>query len=342
MKKRFWVGCFSAFGVAVLILDAQTALNASREAIQLCIRVIIPSLFPFFVLINLLSNSMLGCRFPFLTLFERWLHLPTGSGSLFLSGLLGGYPTGAQQVHNAWRSGSLDRENAQRMLAFCSNAGPAFIFGIVGPMFTDHKIVWVIWMIHILSSVLVGCIFPKEKPAAVKLHTSTASVSASLKRSVSVIGYVCGWVVLFRVIASFCSLWFLWYFPQEVRVLFTSLLELANGCTSLDLIKNEGLRMVAASAAVNFGGLCVLMQTASVTEGLKIDSYLKGKLLQTAYSIMFSLFAQYFLFPANERIDISSINIAAGIGVLLVILFFLRKNRVAFRGKIVYNGIINK
>ena len=39
---------------------------------------------------------------------------------------------------------------------------------------------------------------------------------------------------------------------------------------------------------LSFGGVCVLLQTASVTEGLPLGGYVKGKLLQTVFSFLLS------------------------------------------------------
>lgn len=337
MKKRFCIGCFAALGVAALILQAQTALQSAQEAVQLCIRVIIPSLFPFFVLINLLSGTMLAGQSRYLSAIEDWMNLPSGSGSLFICGLLGGYPTGAQQITSAWHAGVLDKGNAQRMLAFCSNAGPAFIFGIIAAKFTKISAAWLIWGIHILSAFLVGCVYPKAERKTAAVHLPSISFSDSVKKSVFVMGNVCGWVVLFRVLIAFCSSWFLCYFPKEIQILVISIFELANGCTNLELIDNEGLRMIIASAVVNFGGLCVLMQTVSVTAGLKMDSYFKGKVIQTAISIVLTVFVQRFIFPENERLDFSFSVIVLLFFASLVIILIAQKITVAFREKLLYN-----
>lgn len=345
MKKRLWVGCFASIGVGALILDAETALIASKEAVQLCMHVAIPSLFPFFVLINLLNGAIFGSEFCWLVPLEKRMKLPAGSGSLFVVSLLGGYPTGAQLVHRAWKDGAIDRSNAQRMLAFCSNAGPAFLFGIVGPMFSCRWTAWALWVIHILSSILVGCIYHREiRQSPAVLKPLPISFSDALKRSVSVMGYVCGWIVLFRVITVFCTRWFLWSFPKEIQVMFISVLELVNGSSSLNLIKNEGLRMIVASATVSFGGICVLMQTASVTDGLEVRDYLKGKLLQTIFAISLSVIVQVFLFPIDNRVNIDLLSFLAAPVILLLIFYFAgkRKFTVAFQKKPVYNSGRNK
>lgn len=341
MKKQITTGLFAAVGVLLLIFDAQTALTGAREAVQLCISVIIPSLFPFFVLINLLSSTMQVIRFRPL---ERFLKIPAGSSGIFVSGLLGGYPTGAQLVHRSWKDGILQKDDAERMLCFCSNAGPAFIFGIVGQQFTDGYIPWLIWLIHIVSAVAVARIVSAPvTQRSTKSDAVTVSFTDALRRSVTVIAYVCGWVILFRIIAAFFTRWFLWLFPTEIQVALISILELANGCTALKTVENEGLRMIIATAALNFGGVCVAMQTASVTNGLKLSSYIKGKLLQTAVGICLCCGLQLLL-PPDRRLQIDQ-KMLLFICALLPMIWYLaekRKITVAFHRKLVYNGIRNK
>ena len=61
--------------------------------------------------------------------------------------------------------------------------------------------------------------------------------------------------------------------------------ELANGCYELELVGSSGLRFVLVSCLLAFGGLCVSMQTISVTGKLGIGLYFPGKVLQCCISI---------------------------------------------------------
>ena len=72
-------------GLLILILDASTAIKGVREGIDLCIRTVIPALFPFFVLSPMLTGAVTGVRIPAL----RFLGCPEGAESIYLIGLLG-------------------------------------------------------------------------------------------------------------------------------------------------------------------------------------------------------------------------------------------------------------
>ena len=103
------------------------------------------------------------------------------------------------------------------------------------------------------------------------------------------IATVCGWIVLFRVLLAFLESWFLWILPDTVQVFISGLLELSNGCLGLLNIQNSAVRFLLCSVMLAWGGLCVTMQTRSVTDGLSLKPYLRGKLLQTFFSFLLSI-----------------------------------------------------
>ena len=104
--------------------------------------------------------------------------------------------------------------------------------------------------------------------------------------SVKSMGIVCGWVVLFRIIVTFLQSWCLWLLPRWGQILVIGLLELSNGCCELSgIIDMEG-RFILCSCMLAFGGICVILQTASVIKGLSLSGYIKGKILQTIFSAL--------------------------------------------------------
>lgn len=93
MKKLFQALALLAAFVLLIALP-QAAADGVRSALTLCGRVILPSLFPFFVCSNLFLllgySARLSARFGGAA--AKLLRLPPAAGSAFLLGLLGGYP----------------------------------------------------------------------------------------------------------------------------------------------------------------------------------------------------------------------------------------------------------
>lgn len=334
MKNRRTLirGIVAACAMLVMILDTKTAIAAAREGLVLCARTIIPSLFPFFVLGGVINSCLLGQNFRLMKPLGRLCKIPKGAESLLILGLLAGYPVGAQLITQAHLDGGLSKSTAKRMLGFCNNAGPAFLFGMLTPLFASAKTVWVLWGIHILSALITGWALPiKEQTIPRICPTNSISFSESLQKSIKAIAGVCGWVILFRIVIGFCNRWFMWLFPPTVQVLVSGLLELANGCVMLNNLPSEGMRFLLAGIMLSFGGLCVSMQTMSVTEGLGTGWYFPGKVLQTLSTALLCYLLQPVLFTGSE-VCFAPLPIMAGLVfiLLLSILAIGRKKVVAF------------
>lgn len=283
--RQVTLGCSALLGMGIVILDGKTALSGAAEGIGLCIQTVIPALFPFFLFSILLTSAFVGSEIRILRPLGALFPIPKGAESLLIAAFLGGYPVGAQSIAIAHHNGQLNKHDAERMLAFCSNAGPSFLFGIIGQMFYDRKIPWILWGIHIVSAWMVSCLLPHRQGTA-KLGQAQVSVSQAMAGAVKTMAMVCGWVVLFRVILAFGYRWFLWLFPIEIQVTFSGILELTNGCCNLNQIGNPELRFVICSGILALGGVCVTLQTLSVTQGLSIHYYCLGKLMQCAFSLV--------------------------------------------------------
>ena len=304
-RKHILTGIIAAVAMLVLILDGKTSIQGAIEGIELCLYTVIPSLFPFIFLSALMNSSLNITKTSIFLPLGRLCKLPAGSESILILGLLGGYPVGAEIIRQAYDRGQIDKEDGLRMLAFCSNAGPAFIFGMTSQLFSSKLIPWLIWGIQILSAIIVGILVPRySKSKSNFVQAPPLPISHALTRSIRVTATICGWVILFRIILLFSNRWFLWLLPSLPQKIIAGILEIVNGCTGLKDISSEGLRFILCCAFLTFGGLCVTMQTATITGELGCKSYLKGKLLQSSISILFAFLIQSLAFTNEHRIHI--------------------------------------
>ena len=333
MNKRILSTLIASIGFIIMILDAKTALRSAAEGIDLCIRTVIPSLFPFLFLSIMLTNTISGYRLPFIKKLGLFTHIPDGSETLLLVGLLGGYPVGAQSIAEAVRNRNISRETGSRMLSFCSNAGPAFLFGIGSTLFSQPWKCWVIWAIHILSALLIGHYTPCTTVDTASVNKpKPVSFSQAMQQALRVMATICGWVVIFCVIRTFCLRWFLWRLPSLVQCIFAGILELSNGCCSLLSIDNEDLRFLLFSLFLGFGGICVTMQTYSVCNGVNTSHYLPGKVM---HAILSTLIASAVI----SREMTLLLLLLSVISVTIQKLFVTnRKKQIAFLSSVMYNG----
>ena len=326
MSKQLRTGVFAGIGMLMLILDSKTALTGGLAGMQICIMQVIPALLPFFVLSILIGSAFTGADIPILRPLGRLCRMPRGSESLLILGLLGGYPAGAQSVCQAYQQGQLCKADAHRLLGFCSNAGPAFLFGIASVVFPYAWLPWALWIIHIVSAMITGLLLPGGSKVAVRLPTGKAiTLTEALECALYIMAKVCGWIVLFRMLQSFLERWFIWMLPLTTRVGIIGLLELANGCLELPAVADIGLRAVLCSAFLSIGGLCVTMQTMSVTGSLGLGMYIPGKLLQCTVSILLTLVMQLLFLPNSTLTPTTPLLITAFAAFLAVFALVLHK-----------------
>ena len=187
---------------------------------------------------------------------------------------------------------------------------------------------WQLWGIHILSAILVAFIIPSsDSKSHILQKQSELTWRESMLQAVKTMGYICGWIVLFRIILTFLDRWILWIVPAEGRVAIHGLVELANGCLSLSTIDSVGLRFILCSGMLAFGGLCVGLQTASVIGNLNIKNYYLGKILQTVFSLWFSAMAQQICFHSQYSVSLHPLFYAIPVGISVLFWFVLRKKQ---------------
>lgn len=312
-------------GMAVLILDSKAALASARQGVQLCLQTVIPSLFPLIVLSGMLNGAILGAETKALSPIAKLLHIPQRAISLIMVGFLGGYPMGASCVAAAVKNGAIAKRDGERMLAFCSNCGPAFIFGMGMQLFPRLWICFIAWGIHILSALITGMLTGGYSTQdASSLKASSTSVSRVLQNSVKVMASICGWVTIFRVLIGFADRWVLWAVPPAVRTLIAGILEISNGVCMLGDIKCLGERFVFFCFLISLGGFCVWLQTVTVCEGLDSSLYFPGKLTQGTISVLLSMCAQP-LFCYQERCPFGLVPIVLCATVCLIFALWTKK-----------------
>lgn len=300
--NRKWVVFIWVLILILLILDTNTAKTSASGGIEMCLKVIIPSLFPFFFVTLYLNTTLLGLSVPCFTRLTHWLHFPRGGDSLLLLGLIGGYPVGAQLILEAYRKGHLKKDTGKILLGYCNNAGPAFIFGVTGILFSSSWITITLWMIHIFSALLTGRLLPNPpQKSMVTIITQSVSVIDTLKKSMYSCATVCGWIVICKIITGYLSKWLSGVIPTPVTILLNGLIELSNGCLMLDAFPCESSRFILASLFLAFGGFCVMLQIASVTKDLGLGLYIPGKIIQTAVSTLSAAIVSHILFPGHTR-----------------------------------------
>lgn len=311
MKNKFAL-LASLSALFVLIFASQDVIAGSKYALNICAELILPSLFPFFVISALLAKLGLPqCIERMAGPAASRLFNVSGAGvSALFIGLCGGYPMGAAYIAQMYEGKIIERREAERLLAFCNNSGPAFIVGVIGAgVFGSGKIGLLLYAVHIMSAILVGLLFrgkavyiPQSAAKNEPLSFSRALPEAVKQAVVSALN-VCGFVVCFTVFSALLDTnGFLSLFSAKLSLLtgfelhwsragIIGLIELGSAAGIMRSLSPTPENLALAAAVIGWGGLSVHFQTMALISDTDIKGTLHfaGRLLSAVFSAVFVL-----------------------------------------------------
>ena len=134
--RDFCLGLALLLATLALMFWPKDSMAAARDGLTLCYNVIIPSLFPFFVLSALVVDLGLAGHLgrALEGIMRPLFNVPGACAPALALGFVGGYPVGARTALQLYQKGMCTKTEAERLLAFCNNSGPAFILGGLGSL----------------------------------------------------------------------------------------------------------------------------------------------------------------------------------------------------------------
>jgi len=262
---------------------------------------VLPALLPFMIITNMLIS--LG----FAQLIGQILSpamklvfgLPGAGGVALIIGLTSGYPIGAKAVADLQKAGELSTRDAQHLLAFCNNAGPLFILGVVGvSLFGSSTVGYILWIGHILSAIFLGILLRKNNeekskatPTIITFHRKKSNIrlgeimGGSVKNAMESMIVIGGLIVFFSAIMAVLEEI---GFPDTgvFAGLLAGIIEVTSGVRD---ISNAGISVYSIGTAafiIAFGGMSIHMQTFHFIDkiGIKPQYYIFNKFLHGIFA----------------------------------------------------------
>lgn len=160
--RKIFVSLCSIAGMFILFALLVWAVPVSesvKNGIDICLHTLIPSLFVFMCISSFFMKTDLlrFILYPFSLLCSKLFKTDVSLGPLLFMSLVGGYPIGAKLISELVTQGKLKRKDADRLLCFCVNAGPAFLIGAVAlPIFRSQTLGLVLFVCNLISFFIIG------------------------------------------------------------------------------------------------------------------------------------------------------------------------------------------
>lgn len=299
--------------IGYAVKDPSALSGAALRGLTLAARAVIPSLFPFFVLSVLLSESGLGTRLGRLLspLLSRALGVSGECAPALLLGAFCGFPVGAKCLSLLQKEGRISERECLRLLPLSNSPSFAFLYSAVGAgYFGDRSFGLLLYLSVLLATTLTGLLLrltrgaceaspngfgastePRPLPALF-----TGAIASSVASSLSVAAYV----VFFSVVSDALSaLLGALSVPPAVSLVLSGLLELSTGTKKAAETVYGLCGRVLCGFFAGFGGLCAALQVIATVEhplpdravgkAASLRSYFFCKVLIGALSALFTL-----------------------------------------------------
>lgn len=283
---------------------------------------IFPSLFPFFVISEILVNygfiEFVGEMFK--PLMHKLFKVNGASAYVFIMGMISGFPSSAKYIKELYNQNLIDAKEGTKILMFTHFSNPLFILGTISIIFLNNKQVGLpILFCHYISNIIIGLIFrnlwPNETKTtivsfknAVNLMTKRRLknkksfgeiISNSIVNSVNTLLLILGTITIFLIITTIID--------QNINInsicqtILNGTIEMTQGLKYVSNLElSLKVKTTLSTMFISFGGLSVHMQIISILSNTKIKylPFLFSRILHTLISgiILFLVFDYWPIF----------------------------------------------
>ena len=277
-------GVFKALIIAAaalaLTFSSESCKNGVENGVELCLRVLIPSLFPFMALsaMAVKSGACQAIGKPFGKITNRLFGLSGVFAPILILSLIGGYPVGARGIAELKNAGVVSEKQAGKAALFAVCAGPGFLINYVGTSLYDNTVLGLIILLaQVISVLLLGVLinlFDREREI---YNSNTELLSKTLPFSSVIVesaysatkgmAQICALVLIISAATGIIKGVFGESLVSNIWVILSEV------CSAVTLTSFKYPFEITAFA-VGFGGLCVHFQIFSALGDIKINKSL--------------------------------------------------------------------
>lgn len=289
---------------AALIFNKTDVTAAVTSSAAICLKSLIPALYPFMVISGILTRAF-----------------PMGKRPLIFAFLVGnvcGFPLGAKLLSDLLASNEITKEQFRAYLPICCNPGLAFtVVGVGLNLWNSYAVGALIYAVTLLSAAITFLIIFGTERTLIAPRTQDLRSNAKASPPVESFGKVfsealsagtesmlkvCGSVIFFAVLSAMMTCFLdLLNISNVFSAFLYSFFEISGATSELASISSD-LCLALTFFAHGFGGLCICAQITAVAKNADrhIKSYLLFKILQACICFLISFPIVILLFTTKK------------------------------------------
>ncbi len=252
---------------------------------------LIPSIFPFLLLSNLLIEygfvNFISKIFG--VIVSKIYNLPKKASFAIIGSIFTGFPTGAKYTKDLLINNDINIEDANHLITFTSFSNPIFVISVIGEgLLKSKNIGIIIFIIHLLTGLIIGLFFKKKNSYTynnnklIKYNNSFItnlinSINDSFHILVNILGIIIFFSILIEIIDTFIEKNIVTYIVKGFLEITSSIINISQSNYSLKL------KASLIGSFISFNGLSVHFQIKSIIEGTPIQyrKYLIARILHS-------------------------------------------------------------
>ena len=342
--------------IFLLLIGSKTVTNSINLSINIFLHNLMPSLYIYILITEILINSNLIYTLSFVLdkTLTKIFRIPTHTTFILIISFLLGYPNAAKCISNLYEKKQISFRLAKKLLAFSNNASPAYILCTIGlGMLNNINIGLLLLISHFASSIIIGLCHPYTEDIIQQNVTNSNSfckisspyyiLSTSILNALKTLGIILGYTMLFSLIPSLL----LAYVspPIFLKGFIVGIFELSNGIEILSKATiSSDLLLCTISFLLSFSSLMIILQiyTFSLNIGISLKELILYKFIHGLLStiityvlLKFNIFDIQFAIPSslnintlqNTSITLNSMYVIIISLTLLILYLTLKKKR---------------
>ena len=266
----------------LILFKSKIIIKNVYETTILFVNSIMPSIFPNMVISNMMIKQDISKVIPnkVINLFNKLFNFNKNVTTLFIISFLTGTPTNIININEYENKGLITEIEAEYLSYITHFINPLFVISIVGiGIFNSVKIGLLLLLMQFISNIIKAFIFKNKfnkatnKTNNFKDKNIIDNFKDSINLSINSILIIFGIIVMFNILIILISNIF--KFKFVTNVLISVFLEITSGISKLKYLNiNNILKFIICYISLNFGGICIHMQSLSISKNKKIR-YLK-------------------------------------------------------------------
>ena len=250
---------------------------------------IIPSVFPIYIMIDLLIkyNILNIISSLFQPIIKYLFKMKKETSIIFILSMLSGFPSNSKYINSFLDNNIINIQEANKLLMFTHFSNPLFIINTIGINFLNNKKIGILILIsHYTTNIIIGFI---NRNYYINLNNTNnvlenkkssfiTTLTNSIYNTVKILILLYGIITIFMIITTIINVNF--NLNPVLNCIICGILEITNG---IYFTSNLPISIIYKATLItffiSFGGLCIHMQVLSILNKYKINyfNYLKTR-----------------------------------------------------------------